>query len=66
MFAELPNGIEGLIRLSDMEDDYYIFDEQNYTLTGEHFNKTYKIGDEINIIVASATPETGQIDFYPA
>ncbi len=66
MFAELPNGIEGLIRLSDMEDDYYIFDEQNYTLTGEHFNKTYKIGDEINIIVASAAPETGQIDFYPA
>ncbi len=66
MFAELSNGIEGLIRLSDMEDDYYIFDEQNYTLTGEHFNRTYKIGDEINIIVASAVPETGQIDFYPA
>lgn len=64
-FAELDNGIEGLVRVADLVDDYYIFDQNNYTLTGEHNGKTYKIGDKINIVVTGANASTAQIDFYP-
>ncbi len=36
MYVELPNTVEGMVRLSDMDDDYYIFDEAAYQLVGEH------------------------------
>ena len=62
MFVELDNTIEGLVKLSAM-DDYYNFDETNYTLTGERKGKTYRIGDEVKIVVARADKETRQIDF---
>ncbi len=65
-FAELENGIEGLVRLADMRDDYYHFNETSYTLIGEHSGKIYKIGDKVRIIVAAANPSLRQIDFYPA
>ena len=62
-FAELENGIEGLVRVSDLKDDYYIFDERDFSLTGERRGKKYSIGTPIKIIVASSDPETKQIDF---
>lgn len=65
-FAELENGIEGLVRLADMRDDYYHFNETSYTLIGEHSGKTYKIGDKVRIIAAAANPSLRQIDFYPS
>lgn len=65
-FAELENGIEGLVRLADMRDDYYHFNETSYTLIGEHSGKTYKIGDKVRIIAAAANQSLRQIDFYPS
>ena len=65
-FAELENGIEGLVRLADMRDDYYHFNETSYTLIGERSGKTYKIGDKVRIIAAAANPSLRQIDFYPS
>ena len=65
-FAELENGIEGLVRLADLYDDYYVFDERDLSLHGERTNKTYCIGDSVDIIVAAANPTAKQIDFYPA
>lgn len=53
IYAELENGIEGLIRLADLKDDYYVFNPDNLSLTGEHTGKTYRIGDSVDIIVAS-------------
>lgn len=64
-FAELENGIEGLVRVADLHDDHYIFSDRDYTLTGRYSGKTYKIGDKIDIIVANANKELRQIDFYP-
>ena len=52
-YAQLENGIEGLIRLSDLKDDYYVFDAESLSLTGEHTGKSYRIGDSVDIIVAS-------------
>ena len=65
-FAELENGIEGLVRVADLVDDYYIFDDRSYTLIGEHNGKTYKIGDKIEIVVTGVNVSAAQIDFYPA
>lgn len=64
-FAELDNGIEGLVRVADLKNDYYIFDDKSYTLIGEHSGKTYRTGDKVKIIVANASKELRQIDFYP-
>ena len=62
-FAELENGIEGLVRMTDLRDDYYIFSDLDLSLTGEHTGKTFRIGDRVSVTVANASPETRQIDF---
>ena len=62
-YAELDNGIEGLVRLSEIKDDYYIFNESDMSLTGEHTGKKYRIGDSVRIIVANADSSNGNIDF---
>jgi len=62
-YAELENGIEGLVRLSQIKDDYYVFNEIDLSLTGEHTGKRYSIGDSVKVIVASADSISGNIDF---
>lgn len=63
MFVELPNTVEGLVRYKDMVDDHYIYDDKRLIVYGKRSNKTYKLGDKIIVIVASAVKETGEIDF---
>lgn len=63
MFVELENTVEGLIRLSSLEDDYYIFNEKTYSLVGERTRRTYKIGDKVQVLVARADVLSRQIDF---
>lgn len=63
MFVELENTIEGLVRMSNMDDDYYIFDDKHYCLTGERTRKRYRIGDKINVRLARADISARQIDF---
>ncbi len=66
MFVELENTIEGLVRVSSMYDDYYIFSDKSYQLTGERTGKRYRIGDTIRVLLARADMETRQIDFVIA
>ena len=63
MFVELENTVEGLIRLDDLDDDYYVYDEEKLQLVGERTKRTFKLGDEIEIIVVNADPGRRQIDF---
>ncbi|MBC7766060.1 MAG: ribonuclease R [Hyphomonadaceae bacterium] len=63
MFVELDNTIEGLVRVSGMEDDYYIFDERHYSLMGEHTKKIYRIGDTVEIRVAKVDLIARKIEF---
>ncbi len=63
MFIALPNGIEGLVHVSSMADDYYLFDDKNYTLSGEHTRKVFKIGDKLRVQLVRASLEDRQIDF---
>ena len=62
-FAELENGIEGLVRMTDLRDDYYIFSDKDLSLLGEHTGRCFRIGDKVSITVANVSPETRQIDF---
>lgn len=66
LFIELPNTIEGLIKLSDMNDDFYIFNEKAMILFGERKRKQYRLGQSVNIIVKNANKETRTIDFLLA
>ena len=63
MFVELENTVEGLIRFEDLGDEYFIYDENRKTLTGERTKKTYKIGDKVKIKVKNANKILRQIDF---
>ncbi|KRQ88044.1 Ribonuclease R [Caloramator mitchellensis] len=63
MFVELPNTIEGLIHISNLADDYYIFDENIYALIGEETRKIYRLGDEVKVKVVKADVENRTIDF---
>lgn len=62
LFVELDNLVEGLCRLSDM-DDFYHYDEATMTVIGERTNKRYTIGDRVVIKVKSASKEEQTIDF---
>lgn len=63
IFIELDNTVEGLIRLSDMTDDYYHFHEQHMALVGERTSKIYRIGDEVKIRIARVNMDDHTIDF---
>ena len=47
IFVELPNTIEGLVHITDLDDDYYIFEEEHLRLVGEKTKKIYKLGDKV-------------------
>lgn len=63
MFIELENTIEGLVRISNIDDDYYAFDEKHYCLTGERSKKTFRIGDVVKIRVDKVDVTNRNIDF---
>ena len=63
IYVELPNTVEGMVRVSDMKDDYYVYDEERYQMVGEHTKKTYKLGQKVTVEVLSADKLLRTIDF---
>ena len=63
LYVELPNTIEGLVHVSNMCDDHYIYDEDSFSMTGEATKKTYKLGQPVRIRVEAADKLTRTIDF---
>lgn len=62
MFVQLDNLVEGLVPLR-LLDDYFIYDEERMTLTGEKSNIRYTIGDRVKIKVVAANKQAKTIDF---
>lgn len=62
MFVELDNLIEGLVPIRDMKD-FFHFDEERMTLTGEKSHVKYSIGERVVIKVVRASKEEKTIDF---
>lgn len=63
LFIELENTVEGLLRVDELDDDYYVYDETRLQMVGERTRKIYALGDEITVVVAKADPALRQIDF---
>lgn len=63
IYVKLDNTIEGLITLTNLDDDYYIYHEKNMCLIGERTGKKYEVGMRLRIKVVRSNIETRQIDF---
>lgn len=63
MYVELPNTIEGMIKVTALKDDYYYYDEEKYIMIGEHTKKIYRLGERIKIKVVQVDKLTRIIDF---
>ena len=63
MFIQLPNTVEGLIHISNLNDDYYNFNEKSMTLTGRNSHKEFKVGMPIKVKLIRADVEQHQLDF---
>lgn len=57
------NKCEGMIKTRDMNDDAYIFDEDNYRYVGRHKGRIYALGDKVSIIVKKADLLKKQLDY---
>ena len=62
-FVMLPNTVEGLVRVEDLKNDYYAFDEKRLTLTGERSGHVLSIGDKVKVKLAAASKISRRIDF---
>jgi ribonuclease R len=64
MYVELTeNKCEGMIRLRDITDDFYVLDEKNYCIVGQRKQKKYQLGDEVMVKVKKVDLSKRQIDF---
>lgn len=54
---------EGLVSMTELDDDFYEFDEKNYCIAGRHHHKIYQLGDQVTIQVAKANLVSRQLDF---
>jgi ribonuclease R len=64
MYVEIiENKCEGMIRLRDLNDDFYVLDEKNYCIIGQRRKNKYQLGDEVKILVKKVDLAKRQIDF---
>ena len=63
VFVELENTVEGLIRFENLGDEYFEYNPDRKILVGSKTNKTFKIGDKIQVKVINANKELRQVDF---
>ncbi|NNC33577.1 MAG: VacB/RNase II family 3'-5' exoribonuclease, partial [Croceitalea sp.] len=59
----IENKCEGMVRIRDIKDDYYVFDESQYAIIGERFKKMYQLGDEVIVMVKSTDLIKRHLDF---
>ncbi|MBL6658244.1 MAG: ribonuclease R [Flavobacteriales bacterium] len=63
IFVEVSNtNCEGLIRLKDIQSDFYTYDEQNYCIKGNQTNTVYRIGDKVNVKIRKVNIEKREIN----
>lgn len=63
IYVELPNTIEGLIHVSNLSGDYFVYDEANYEMVGRDTGKKYKLGQRLTVVVAGTDRLTRTVDF---
>lgn len=63
IYVELPNTVEGLVHVSKLPGDFFVYDENKYEIRGTKTGKTYALGQSIYVIVDSCDEVTRTIDF---
>ncbi len=67
LYVELDdNKCEGLVPVRDLADDFYDFDEKNYSLVGRRHGHRYRLGDSVQVKVARCDIAKKQLDFVIA
>lgn len=59
----IENKCEGMVRIRDIKDDYYVFDERQYAIIGERFKEMYQLGDEVVVMVKNTDLIKRHLDF---
>jgi ribonuclease R len=62
-FVQLPNTIEGLVRVDSLEDDHYVFEAEQHRLIGVRRHRVFRPGSAVTVEVSNADPMTREIDF---
>ncbi|MDZ7267162.1 MAG: ribonuclease R [candidate division KSB1 bacterium] len=64
IFVEIPQFmVEGLVHISDLEDDYYVFEEKAYRLKGQNSGRVYRLGDPVRVKVVKVDVSERLLDF---
>lgn len=63
MYVELPNTVEGLVHISKIPGDFYVYDEKAYELKGTNHGQTYSMGQTVRVKVDSADIYMRTVDF---
>ncbi len=64
LFIEVSENLaEGLVRMSDLDDDYYEFDEKNYSLIGRRLKRVFRLGDKVTVKLIRVDEEKREVDF---
>jgi ribonuclease R len=67
LFVELKEYfVEGLVHVSNLRDDYYIFDGKRHALTGEHTKRSFRLGDPAKVTITKVDLERRRIDLVLA
>jgi ribonuclease R len=63
IYVELPNTVEGMVHISTLPGDYYVYEEETYEIVGKDTGKTFKLGQPVKIVVKNTDKLTRKIDF---
>ena len=66
MYVELENTCEGIIRLQDMDDDFYYYDEDAFAIIGEMSGVSYTLGQSVRVCAAEADKMSRTLRFVLA
>lgn len=65
-FVDLPEQlVGGLVHVTDLSEDYYVFDENLFAMIGERTKKVYRLGDKLSVQLKQVDLDRRLIDFIP-
>ena len=63
IFVELEDNLcEGFVSAARMEDDYYFYEEATYSMVGKDHGRRFRLGDKVEVIIASTNLKDRKID----
>lgn len=63
IYVELPNTVEGMIHISKLPGDYFVYDEKTYEVKGTHRGLKYVLGQPVRVRVEGADTYLRTVDF---